>query len=179
MLVDGCDQDGALIAKDGDGTVWKFVFTFCEQDFDMDVMNGLPNSKRAQLFCKHCRATNSSIWGKNPHPQLDLRPAASWRQQLVTSSAEFKRRLVRPHPLTDSKYFNKYTSRNDLMHCMYHNGVYGIIIASVIWYLIHIDGVPSLGTTQPRRLDKINEKLEAFYKEHPGISSRLDKLQKK
>ena len=29
-------------------------------------------------------------------------------------------RIVRRHPLTDSKYFNRYTCRNDLMHCMDH-----------------------------------------------------------
>ena len=65
------------------------------------------------------------------------------------------------------------------MHCMDHHGVYGVIIGSVIWYLVHNDGVPSLGTTQMRRLDKINGTLEAFYRDNPGISSRLDKLQKK
>ena len=49
-MAEGTDQDGP-IAKDGDGTVWKFVFTFCENDFDMDVEPGLPNCKRAKLFC--------------------------------------------------------------------------------------------------------------------------------
>ena len=66
------------------------------------------------------------------------------------------------------------------MHCMDHNGVYGVIIGSVIWYLVYTTGgVPSLGTTQAQRLDKINAMLKTFYKDHPGISSRLDTLQKK
>ena len=49
------DQRGTPITCDDDGTTWKFVFTFCENDFDMDVEHGLPNYKRAILFCKHCR----------------------------------------------------------------------------------------------------------------------------
>ena len=105
-MAEGTDQDGP-IAKDEDGTVWKFVFTFCENDYDMDAVHGLPNYKRAELFCKHCRATNFVVVVKNRHPHSDLRPAASWKRNLVTSNAEFKRRLVRRHPLTDSKYFNK------------------------------------------------------------------------
>ena len=178
-LAEGYDQNGIEFAKDADGTVWKFVFTFCENDFDMDVEHGLPNSKRAKLFCKHCRATNSRIWRENPYPQNDLRPAALWRQQLVTCNTEFKSRIVRPHPMTDSKYFNKYTSRNDLMHCMDHHGVFGVIIASTIWYLCYNDGVPTLGATQQQRLDTVNHRLDAFYTQNPGISSRLDKLQMK
>ena len=50
-MAEGTDQDGP-IAMDGDGTVWKFVFTFCENDFDMDVEHGLPNYKQTHLFCK-------------------------------------------------------------------------------------------------------------------------------
>ena len=86
-LVEGCDEYGNPFAKDADGTVWKFVFLFCEQDFDMDVGHGLPNYKKPDRFCKHCRATNFA--GRdaiNPHPMNDLRPTASWRGQSVTDN---------------------------------------------------------------------------------------------
>ena len=43
-------------------------------------------------------------------------------------------------------------------------------------FLIYNDGVPSLGATQPARLDTINHRLDVFYKDNPGISSRLDQL---
>ena len=88
-------------------------------------------------------------------------------------------RIVRRHPLTDSKFFNRFTCRNDLMHCMDHNGVYGVIFASVCMYLIYNDGKPSLGRTEAERLRTINRRLDAFYKENPGVTSRLDQLQKK
>ena len=83
-------------------------------------------------------------------------------------------RLVQRHPLTDSRFFNRYTCRNDLMHCTDHRGVYGIIFGSVTVYLIYNDGQPSLGRTQEDRLDTINRRRAAFYKENPGLSSRLD-----
>ena len=154
-------------------------FTFVENDFDMDVEHGLPNNKRARLFCKHCRATNCVQRGQNPHPYHDSTPTASWRSQLVTSNTEFMQRIVRRHPLTDSKYFNRFTCRNDLMHCLDHKGVYGVIFASVLLFLIYNDGVPSLGATQPQRLDQINSQLDDYYEKYPGISSRLDKLKMK
>ena len=65
------------------------------------------------------------------------------------------------------------------MHCMDHHGVFGVIIASTIWFLCYNDGVPTLGSTQQQRLDTVNHRLEAFYKQNPGISSPLDKLQMK
>ena len=88
QLAEGYDQNGIPFAEDLDGTIWKFVFTFCENDLDMDVEHGLSNCKRAVLVCKHCRATNSAIWSQNPHPHRDNRPIASWRRQLVTCNTE-------------------------------------------------------------------------------------------
>ena len=85
-------------------------------------------------------------------------------------------RIVKPHPLTGSKYFNRFTCRNDLMHCMDHKGVYGTIFASVAVYLIHNDGTPSLGANQQDRLAAINHRLNVFYS-RGGISSRLDALE--
>ena len=178
-IAEGKDHDGLFVAQDGDGTIWKFVFTFCENDFDMDVEHGLPNYKKAKLFCKHCRATNSAIFGQNPYPHSDHRPDARWRGQCKMSNDEFKHRFVRPHPMTGSKYFNKYTCRNDLMHAMDHHGVYGVIFASVLWYLVHNDGKPSLGSTQAARIEMINVYLKDFYRRNPGINSRIDRIDAK
>ena len=36
-MAEGLDENGTPFAKYIDGTSWKFVFTFCENDFDMDV----------------------------------------------------------------------------------------------------------------------------------------------
>ena len=178
-IVGGRDRNGTPIAKDDDGTMWKFVFLFCENDFDMDAEHGLPNSKRAYLFCKHCLATNITKRGAiNPHPYNDGGPNASWRNHLVTSNTEFMHRIVRRHPLTDSKYFNRYTCRNDLMHGMDHKGVYGVIFASVVLHLIYNDGEPTLGATQPERLNTVNHRLDKFYIEG-GVSNRLDQLEMK
>ena len=178
-MVGGRDRNGTPIAKDDDGTMWKFVFLFCENDFDMDAEHGLPNSKRAYLFCKHCLATNITKRGEiNPHPYNDGGPNASWRNHLVTSNTEFMHRIVRRHPLTDSKYFNRYTCRNDLMHGMDHKGVYGVIFASVVLYLVYNDGEPTLGATQPERLNTVNHRLDKFYSEG-GVSNRLDQLEMK
>ena len=88
-------------------------------------------------------------------------------------------RRVRPHPLTGSKYFNKYTARNDLMHCMDHHGVYGAILGSVIWYLVVNNGKPSLGLTQPERLETINMWRKDYYEKNKGISSRIDTIEEK
>ena len=145
----------------------------------MDAEHGLPNCKRARLFCKHCRATNSSVAGQNPHPYNDNGPHASWRNHLITSNTDFMHRIVKQHPLTGSKYFNRFTCRNDLMHCMDHHGVYGVIFASVVMFLLLNDGVPSLGATQPARLATINHRRKVFYDENPGISARLDQLEMK
>ena len=60
LLADGYHEDGLPIARDEDGTLWKFVFLFTENDFDMDVEHGTPNYKRVDKFCKHCRCTNIS-----------------------------------------------------------------------------------------------------------------------
>ena len=95
---------------------------------------------------------------------------------LVTTNDQFKARLVGPHPLTSSKYFNKYTSRNDLMHCTDHHGVWGVIFGSVVYYLLPNDGSPTLGANQKERHDEINRLLADFYKQRPGISARIDKL---
>ena len=161
-MAQGHDQNMLPFAEDVDGTRWQFVLTFSEQDFDMDVEHGMPCSKRARLYCKHCRATNSSRVGQNPYPHSDLTPGARWRKQLVTSNEEFMQRIVRTHPLTSGRYFNRFTKRNDLMHCCDHHGVGGVIIASVIWFLVHNDGVPSLGRTQKERLDLINTWLKEY-----------------
>lgn len=103
--------------------------------------------------------------------QSDLRPTASWRHELGTDSDES--RIAKPHLLSDSTYFNMYTCRNDLMHCMDRHGVYGVIMGSVTWYLCYNDGKPSLGTTQQERIDTVNLRLTAHYHDSPGISSRL------
>ena len=68
-------------------------------------------------------------------------------------------RRVRPHPLTESKYFDKYTCRNDLMHCLDHHGVWGSVFGSAVWFVVYNDGVPSLIATQQQRLDVINQLL--------------------
>ena len=81
--------------------------------------------------------------------------------------------------MTDSRYFNKYNSRKDLMHCLDHHGVFGVIIASIIWFLCCNDGVPTLGATQQERLDTVNGVLKSFYRKNPGVSSRLDTLKMK
>ena len=131
-MAEGHDRLHRPVAKDDDGTIWKFIFLFCENDLEMDREHGLPNNSRAVLFCKHCLATNVTAARKpNPHPFIDNGPNASWRNTLITTNTDFMNRIVRPHPLTGSKYFNRYTKRNDAMHIMDHKGVYGIIIGSV------------------------------------------------
>ena len=65
------------------------------------------------------------------------------------------------------------------MHCLDHHGVYGIIFASVLLYLIYYNGVPSLGGTHGARLATINDRLDSFYGRNPSISSRLDTLEMK
>jgi len=60
QMTEGKDKDGIPIAKDPDGTVWKFEFLFCENDFEMDQTHGLPNYGRGRLFCKHCRVIQST-----------------------------------------------------------------------------------------------------------------------
>ena len=40
-LAEGNDQDGNPVAQYVDGTKWKFVFTFDQNDFDMDYEHGL------------------------------------------------------------------------------------------------------------------------------------------
>ena len=74
-MAEGNDRLGQPVAKDDDGTMLKFVFLFCENDFDMDAEHGLPNSRRANLFCKHCRATNvCKRSAPNPYPYNDNGP---------------------------------------------------------------------------------------------------------
>ena len=88
-MADGVDRFGAPIAQDEDGTKWCFIFTFAENDYDMDVEHGLPNCKRALLFCKHCRATNITKRGMvNPHPHIDHGPRATWRDTMVTPNTD-------------------------------------------------------------------------------------------
>ena len=98
----------------------------------------------------------------------DRRPSAKRRHHLIGCNSHFKRRFLRPHPLTGSKYFNKYACRNDLMHCMDHHGVYGVIFASITYYLINNDGWPGLGATQQQKLDTVNKYLERYYKKTHG-----------
>ena len=59
---------------------------------------------------------------------------------------------------------------------MDHHGVYGVIFASIVVYVVWNDGVPSLGATQPQRLDTVNGRRCSFYDEDTEVSSRLDKL---
>ena len=178
-MAEGRDHNGNYFAQDTDGTIWKFEFLFCQNDFDMDPEHGLPNYKMGKLFCKYCRATNCADkgFGSNPFPHQDQKSTASWRRTLVTDNDEFMNRLVRPHPLTQSKYFNKYTVRNDLMHALDHKGVYGVQIASTLVYLLDNDGVPSLGRTKGERLETINARLHDFNKgPNLNATSKLDAL---
>ena len=176
-MAEGRDSGGEYIAKDTDGTIWKFVFTFSENDFDMDKEHGLPNCGMGVLFCRHCKATNRKNAGMNTRPMSDLTPTAKWRQTIITNNDIVKNRTVRPHPLTDSRYFNMYTCRSDTMHCNDHHGVWNSIIGSVLCYLITNDGEPSLGTSKDRRLQTINKLLKDFYKENIGaITSKVDTL---
>ena len=176
LMAEGRDNDGEPFAKDEDGTEWKFVFTFSQSDFDMDHEHGLPNYKMASSFCKHCKATNFKRAEIDGCPYGDLGPHARWRSRLVTSNDEFKSRVVQQHPLTESKYFNKYTARNDLMHCADHHGVWGVIFGSVVCYLVQNDGAPSLGATQGERLGQVNCLLNTFYRNNTGVTARIDKL---
>ena len=66
-MAEGTDQDGP-IATDGDGTVWKFVFTFCENDFDMDVDHGLLNYKRTAYFLQTLQSYQLRSPGQEPVP---------------------------------------------------------------------------------------------------------------
>ena len=71
-MAEGHDRLHQPIAKDGDGTIWKFIFMFCENDLDIDSEHGLPNNSRSVLFCKHCLATNIMKEVQlNPHPYND------------------------------------------------------------------------------------------------------------
>ena len=79
-------------------------------------------------------------------------------------------------PMTSSRYFNKYTIRNDLMHCQDHHGVWAVIFASIVWFLCINNGQPSLGDTQQARLDTVNRRLARHYAKNKGISSTLDPL---
>ena len=64
------------------------------------------------------------------------------------------------------------------MHGMDHKGVYGVIFASVVLHLVYNDGEPTLGATQPERLNTVNHRLDNFYIEG-GVSNRLDQLEMK
>ena len=72
-MAEGRDHDGNYFAQDTDGTIWKFEFLFCQNDFDMDPGHGLPNYKMGKLFCKYCRATNcvDKGFGTNPYPHQE------------------------------------------------------------------------------------------------------------
>ena len=86
-------------------------------------------------------------------------------------------RIVRRHPLTDSKYFNMYTVRNDLMHCMDCKGLYGIIFGSVTGHIVY--NGDEIGATQDARVKKINEELDKYYVKNPGIQSKLEPIELK
>ena len=124
------DSNGLRFAKDPDGTVWTCEFLFAENEFGMDHEHGLPNAKRGLLLCKHCLANTSY------YPFHDSTPTAKWKDHMVKDNSAFMQRVVRRHPLADCKCFNRYTVRNNLMHCMYHHGVYGIIFASIVPFII-------------------------------------------
>ena len=85
---------------------------------------------------------------------------------MVTDNDAFKTRIVRPHPVTESIYFNRFTCRNDLM----------LVFSSVIIYIIYNDWSPSIGSSRRRRLDATNVKLKAFYNDITGTTSRLEQL---
>ena len=107
----------------------------------------------------------------------DLTPNAPRRGESVGCNSQFMNRLVRSHPLTHSRFFNKFTSRNDLMHCLDHHGVWGRVFGSTVWFVVSNDGVPTLGDTQQRRLDVINQLLAMWYKnEGSGVTARIDRL---
>ena len=180
LMAKGVDGHGHPFAQDEDGNKWTFIFLFRLSDFDMDSEHGLPNYKRSREFCKHCRATNYRSALMNTIPHNDLTPKAKWRSELIGCNSQFMGRIgcnSRPHPMTTSKFFNRFTCRNDLMHCLDHHGVWGSVFGSTVWYLVYNDGVPTLGTTQQQRLDVINKLLTIWYQnEGFGVTSRIDKL---
>ena len=69
-MVEGEDQEGQYIAKEPDGTVWKFVFLFFEQDFDMDTYHGLPNCNQQVHRPERPHALHGPPWSVRKHPGL-------------------------------------------------------------------------------------------------------------
>ena len=89
-LAEGNDQDGTPVAQDEDGTKWKYVLTFNQNDFEIDGEHGCPNFRMAMYFCKHCRATNGKTPRTNPYPFSDLTPSAAWRRFPVNNNLTYK-----------------------------------------------------------------------------------------
>ena len=91
-------------------------------------------------------------------PSVPAETASRLKQQVPAETASRLKQLTQTSSSTD------------------HHGVWSVIFASVLLYLILNDGVPTLGDTQQRRLDIINGLLARFYHTNIGITARLDKL---
>jgi hypothetical protein len=141
--------------------------------FLQDVAWGLADFRKHEM-CGHCGA-DRNIDG--PLAFTNLHFDAGWRATEDRTRLQFLEACeASTHPLRSSIYWNAWFCRIDIMHCLDHRGVAGIVAGSCLLDIVR--NCTQLGPNQAVRLAWINEKLKTWNSEHV-VSSKIDKLEMK
>eukprot|EP00969_Alexandrium_andersonii_P201922 8922233-Alexandrium_andersonii.AAC.1 len=153
--------NGSPIARDADGTVWRFVLLFAKADQDCQCVEwGLPHYGAKDEVCTECLANRTN------RPFTDLSSGAKWRDTECMPVEFYKQRPKQPlHPLLASHYFTRWFCYLDLMHLMDCKGVTAWTYGGLLYHLLR-DG--RLGHNREQRLALINTRRAAWYSSHPG-----------
>ena len=82
---------------------------------------------------------------------------------MLSTRADWLRRLTTPHPLISSRFFTGFFIRLELMHTNDTQGVINIVTAEILVMLLRTE--PALGPNQETRMAEINVLLQAYYSE--------------
>ena len=126
---------------------------------------GVAGYSSVDKVCGSCHADRDGM------PWSDLRPETLWRH-VPFSGAQFLAQCRYGHPVTDSRYWNKYFPRNDIMHSMDCKGLAAIVAGGVFHNLIRFEA--RLGANKAERLGKINEFMVIHYRNNPCSSHLVD-----
>ena len=138
------------------GDKWTAILLFGKGDMEMRVVTwGLPGWKDVDEICPSCLANRTT------RPYTDNGPNAGWRRTIAQPNEFFLLRLAEPrHPLTLSKFFNKFFPILDVMHMLDCKGVTAHAAGSVLKYLVV--NCDELGSTQAERLANLNQNMKSF-----------------
>lgn len=161
--------NGRFVARDRDGSVWRFTLLFVKRDEDVRANDfGLAHYAARREVCSECLAHRST------RPFTDNRAEALWRPPERMPFLAYTAKMRHPlHALPASVFCcHTFFFPLDVMQLRDSKGVALLVWGSVLLWLLSDH---RLGANREARLELVNARRVAFFDAHPG-SRRLPKL---